>query len=175
MADGKSSILPRWWVAVTLLGVGVVVGVLLVGLLNAGRPDFATAADQNGATVPRSPATAGQVPVAAEARVNAACLRVINEAESITGVLVNVPGATREVDLQQLDDLVRRLQPLQPRLQQDLRDCKVSADVPDQSAGPTPTGTAVASSSASPSPTSTSSPTSTRSPTSTPRPTSTPS
>lgn len=160
MADHRGSILPRWWVAVTLLGVGVIVGVLLVGLLDTGRPDFASAAaDQNGGTAPVSTATAGQIPVAAEARVNAACLRVINEAESITGVLVNVPGATREVDLQQLDDLVRRLQPLQPRLQKDLRDCKISTDVPGQSVGPTPTGTAVPSSSASPSPTPTSSPT----------------
>ncbi len=116
-APGASRpILPRWWVAVVLLGVGLVAGVLLVGLLNTGRPDFATAAAEQGSSGATSTSQPGDIPIAAEARVNAACLRVINEAQAVTGVLTGVPGATQDVDLQRLDDLVRRLQPLQPRL-----------------------------------------------------------
>ena len=150
-------ILPRWWVALALMGVGLVAGVLLVGLLDTGRPDFATAAAEQGASSgATSTSQPGDIPIAAEARVNAACLRVINEAQAVTGVLTGVPGATQDVDLQRLDDIVRRLQPLQPRLAQDLRDCRVSAGTSGQSVGPSSRATGVpsASSSATPNPTS---------------------
>ncbi len=169
MADGKRSIVPRWWVTITLLGVGILAGVLLVGLLNASRPDFTVATgDQTPGSQPTSTASAGQIPVAAEARVNAACLRVINEAESVSGVLINVPGATQEVDLQRLDDLVRQLQPLQPRLQADLRDCRVSTSVPGQSVAPSATGTPVPSTGVTPTATTGANPTDSPSPTSGP-------
>lgn len=154
MAEDRRPIVPRWWVTITLLGVGILAGVLLVGLLNASRPDFSVAGSgQTPGAEPTSVTSAGQIPVAAEARVNAACLRAINEAESVTGVLVNVPSATQEVDLQRLDDLVRQLQPLQPRLEADLRDCRVSTDLSGQSGTPSASGTPTASGSPSPSPT----------------------
>ena len=61
--------------------------------------------------------------------MNAACLRVINEAQDVSTVLTGVDDAVTDVDLQQLDDIVRQLQPLEQRLRRDLRDCRVDSGV----------------------------------------------
>ena len=69
------------------------------------------------------------MPAAASAQVNAACLRVINEAQDVATTLSEVGPAITAVNLQQLDDVVRRLQSIQRRLDDDLRNCKVEAQV----------------------------------------------
>jgi hypothetical protein len=89
--------------------------------------------------------------VVAEARVNAACLAVINEAQDMYTVLTGLGQAVSDVDLQQLDDIVRRLQPIEARLGQDLQRCRVDTGIvtnptegsaPETSAPqPTPSGT----------------------------------
>lgn len=112
-----------WWVlAATFVG-GIVVGVIAVGLLSVGNPDFGTPSPTSSAT----PTTNSTIPVGAQARVNAACLAVINEAQDTYVVLTDLGPAVQEVDLQQLDDIVRRLQPIETRLGQDLRDCRIDA------------------------------------------------
>ncbi|MFL6026285.1 MAG: hypothetical protein ACJ72K_05075 [Friedmanniella sp.] len=79
----------------------------------------------------------------AEAQVNAACLAVINEAQDMYVVLTGLGQAVTDVDLQQLDDIVRRLQPIEARLGGDLQECKVDTGVvtgpgPTASTNPTP-------------------------------------
>lgn len=115
---------PRWWVAVATFGAGVVVGILIVGLLSASTPGFLTEA-RSGGNTPAPGVPSGSVQVAVEAQVNAACLRVINEAQDVYGALTGLDDAVDAVDLQQLDDIARRLQPIQPRLARDLSDCEV--------------------------------------------------
>jgi hypothetical protein len=44
-------------------------------------------------------------------------------------VLTGLEQAVTDVDLQQLDDIVRRLQPIEARLGQDLQRCEVETDV----------------------------------------------
>jgi hypothetical protein len=131
----------RWWIAGITFVVGFVFGVLAVGLLAAGTPEFG-AQTRSGATAsPTQAPTAGSSnPVVAEARVNAACLAVINEAQDMVNVLSGVGQAVKDVDLQQLDDIVRRLQPIETRLAQDLQNCKVETDVvaPPTGGPPTP-------------------------------------
>jgi hypothetical protein len=117
----------RWWIAVLTFVVGVAVGVLVVGLLTTSTPDFSAAPSAPPTTT--SPTGSQSVPAAASAQVNAACLRVINEAQDITTILTEVGPAITAVNLQQLDDIVRRLQSIQARLDDDLRDCKVDAQV----------------------------------------------
>ena len=78
------------------------------------------------------------MPVVAEARVNAACLAVINEAQDMYTVLTGLGQAVTDVDLQQLDDIVRRLQPIEARLGQDLQRCEVETDVVTNPTGSTP-------------------------------------
>ena len=138
----------RWWIAALTFIVGVVVGVVTVGLLDIGRPDFLSAETSAPPATP-SPAGGQSVPVAASAQVNAACLRVINDAQDVSIMLSEVGPAATAVNLQQLDDIVRRLQSIQPRLKRDLSDCRVepsaggtpSAEPPTS---PTPAPTAVA-------------------------------
>lgn len=139
----------RWWVAAITFVVGVGLGVLLVGLLRLGTPTFPTA---TGPTATTTPAAGSSSPAgaAAEARVNAACLRVLDEAQQISRILSGVDEATADVDLQRLDDIVRQLQPIEPRLARDLQDCRVDTSVgsgptsstsPDsRTPQPTPTG-----------------------------------
>jgi hypothetical protein len=117
----------RWWIAVLTFVAGVAVGVLIVGFLTRSTPDPSAAPS----APPTSPSPAGSqsVPAAASAQVNAACLRVINEAQDVATIVSEVGPAITAVNLQQLDDIVRRLQSVQARLDDDLRDCKVDAQV----------------------------------------------
>ena len=133
----------RWWIAGITLVVGFVFGVLAVGLLGAGTPDFGTEAGPGAGTASTTlvPTPGGSLPAVAEARVNAACLAVINEAQDMYTVLTGLDQAVKDVDLQQLDDIVRRLQPIEARLGQDLQKCEVETEVvtnPSDSSPPQP-------------------------------------
>jgi hypothetical protein len=120
----------RWWIAGITFVAGFVFGVLAVGLLSAGTPEFGTGAVPGAGTQQTMPPTpGGSVPVVAEARVNAACLSVINEAQDMYTVLSGLEQAITDVDMQQLDDIVRRLQPIQTRLGQDLQRCEVDTGI----------------------------------------------
>jgi hypothetical protein len=133
----------RWWIAGITFVVGFVFGVIAVGLLSAGTTEFGTEAARGAgpAQTTMVPTPGGTMPVVAEARVNAACLAVINEAQDMYTVLTGLDQAVTDVDLQQLDDIVRRLQPIEARLGQDLQRCEVETEVvtnPTGSAPPEP-------------------------------------
>jgi hypothetical protein len=145
--DGRSTQPPapartrrlRWWIAGITFVVGFVFGVLAVGLLSAGTPQFGTQAGPGaGGPQTMAPTPGGSVPVVAEARVNAACLAVINEAQDMYTVLSGLDQAITDVDMQQLDDIVRRLQPIQTRLGQDLQECEVDTGIVTNPTGPEP-------------------------------------
>ena len=108
----------RWWVAGTTFVVGFVFGIIAVGLLSLGTPEFGAQAGPGGRTAAPTlvPTPGSTVPVVAEARVNAACLAVINEAQDMYIILTGLDEAVTDVDLQALDDIVRRLQPIEARL-----------------------------------------------------------
>ena len=142
----------RWWIAALTFVAGVAIGVLIVGFLNRSTSDF-SAAKSAPSTSP-SPVVGQSEPAAASAQVNAACLRVINHAQDISTILSEVGPAITAVNLQQLDDIVRRLQSIQTRLEVDLRDCKVNAEVSGTpTAVPSPLSTVEPSASPAPLPT----------------------
>ena len=136
MADQRGRGRVPWWIVPTTFLAGIVAGVLVVGLLSAGTPDFVRASREAAANAP-TPSGPAQFPVTSEARVNAACLRVINAAQDISTILAGVDEAANDVDLQRLDDIVRQLQPIENRLRSDLSECQVEAVQP----GETPPGT----------------------------------
>ena len=117
----------RWWIAALTFVAGVIIGVLIVGFLDWSSSDFSAA--QSAPSTSPSPVVSQSEPAAASAQVNAACLRVINHAQDIATILGEAGPAITAVNLQQLDDIVRRLQSIQTRLEVDLRDCKVNAQV----------------------------------------------
>jgi hypothetical protein len=134
----------RWWISGITFVVGFVFGVIAVGLLNVTTPSFGTAGAPGSAPTAGGPTPGGGVPVVAEARVNAACLAVINEAQDVYTVLTGLGQAVTDVDLQALDDIVRRLQPIEARLGRDLQNCRVDTSVATEPTGavtPQPTGT----------------------------------
>jgi hypothetical protein len=130
----------RWWIAGITLVVGFVFGVIAVGLLSAGNPEFGTAAEPGAGTAvtTMAPTPGRTMPVVAEARVNAACLAVINEAQDMYLILTGLDQAVTDVDLLQLDDIVRRLQPIEARLGQDLQRCEVETEVVNPPTGSAP-------------------------------------
>jgi hypothetical protein len=145
----------RWWIAALTFVAGIVIGVLIVGFLDWSSSDFSAA--QSAPSTSPSPVVGQSEPAAASAQVNAACLRVIHHAQDISTILGEVGPAITAVNLQQLDDIVRRLQSIQTRLEVDLRDCKVNAQVSGTpTAVPSPLSTV--STSASPTPLPTASP-----------------
>jgi hypothetical protein len=120
----------RWWVAAATGLAGLLLGVLTAALLLATTPQFGTSPDQQASRDPnQQPTSRSTVPVTAEARVNAACLRVINEAQDVVRILSGADQAVTDVDLQRLDDIVRRLQPIETRLHKDLHACRVDTSV----------------------------------------------
>lgn len=141
----------RWWIVGLALVVGVVVGVLGVGLVTPGGFEQPTAAGASAAPAPTgnpAPQVVQSGGAAVTAEVNPACLRVINEAQNIYGIINGIGDAASSLDFARLDEVVRRLQPVQPRLQADLTDCNVSTRLsngdlaPSASAAPTtPPGT----------------------------------
>ena len=136
---------PRWWLAVITFVVGVAVGVVTVGLLSSGVPNFPTASEPSATAPPTSAGSSSAGGSAgASAEVNAACLRVISEAQELYDILTGVGPAAADVDLQRLDDIVRQLQPIQPRLQRDLEDCNVDTRLGGSSgtSSPSPVPTA---------------------------------
>lgn len=128
-SPGRATMVHWWIAALTGLG-GLVVGVVVAAVLLATTPQFGTAAPESVDGRGDPPTSDSSVPVVVEARVNAACLRVINEAQDVVRILSGVDEATDEVDLLELDDIVRRLQPVETRLQRDLRQCRVDTGTP---------------------------------------------
>lgn len=136
--DGRSGRAVRWWLAAATFVLGVFVGGLLVGLLSEGSAPVPLA-------TPAAPATDDAVPLpaapaggeTAEVVVNAACLRAVNGAQDVVAVIDDLGEAIGEFNAARLDEVVRRLQPLQGRLSADIAGCQVVSEVEEA----TPTGT----------------------------------
>jgi hypothetical protein len=109
------------WLGVGTFVLGLLVGVLALGLLREG-----TAAESvrqvepgSGEQAP-SPSGGGTAGI----RVNEACLRAINAARDIGSVVEDLGTAAAALDTAQLDEAIRRLQPLQERLEQNSATCE---------------------------------------------------
>jgi hypothetical protein len=111
------------WLAAGTFVVGLVAGALLGGLLGQDPPVAPTAQEaQPTGAAPGSPPTG----TADGTRVNAACLRAINAAQDIAATVDDLGAAAAALDAARLDEVIRRLQPLQQRLQENSADCEVA-------------------------------------------------
>jgi hypothetical protein len=133
----------HWAVSGITFVVGFVFGIIAVGLLSLTKPEFGAGPGPGGITPGSTlvPSPGGSVPVVAEARVNAGCLAVINDAQDTYIVLTGLDEAVTDVDLQRLDDSVRRLQPIEARLGRDLQNCEVDTGVTTGGPGEAPSTT----------------------------------
>ena len=137
----------RWWVSVATFVLGVAVGLVAIGLFSPAMPDFGVG--PSASPSPSGTAEPSRVPLVAVAEVNEACLRVINDAQDLSSILTGVNELGPDVDLDRIDRLVRRLQPVEPRLNRDLAECQVDTSV---SRTPSPGSSSSGSASASPTP-----------------------
>jgi hypothetical protein len=122
----------RWLAAGTFV-LGLVAGTLLVGLLGQAPP------------VPR-PAEAASAPAAGPTStagpgdrvgIDPACLRALNAAQDIAATADDLGAAAAALDAAQLDEVVRRLQPLQARLGESRAACEASGSLSSEGAEPT--------------------------------------
>lgn len=136
----------RWWALTGAFLLGLMIGAVTIALL-AGRTPVPPSADPGaaGTSDPGRPAAAtpgSPAGVTGELAVNAACLRAINAAQDTEDVVDDLGEALAGMNAARLDEVVRRLQPLQDRLQVSIEDCQVVGQVPSRSPGqaPTPSG-----------------------------------
>ncbi len=121
-------------VLAVVFALGLVAGAVTVGLLGG------TAAP---ATVPaEEPVEGGLLPDVAvptagtQFRVTPPCLRAVNAAQDASAAVEDLGEAAAALDAARLDEVVRRLQPLQAQLEADLAACQVTPV--DDPAGETP-------------------------------------
>jgi hypothetical protein len=128
----------RWLAAGTFV-LGLVTGVLLVGLLGQDPPVTTTGQGAGATSGPAGPSTdleerTGRV------EIDEACLRAINAAQDIAATVENLGAAAAALDAAQLDEVIRRLQPLQGRLEENTAACEATGSVPAETAPAPPTG-----------------------------------
>ena len=135
---------PGWtrWLATGTFVLGLVTGVLLLGLLGQDPPVAASPPEAVGGPAEPSKSPAGPTSVV---QLNEACLRAINAAQDIAGTVEDLGAAAAVLDAAQLDEVIRRLQPLQERLQENTADCEATGSVPTGTAAPSPPASATAS------------------------------
>ncbi|NEM08271.1 hypothetical protein [Geodermatophilus normandii] len=132
----------RWLSAGTFV-LGVLAGVLLVGLLGQDPPTAAPSGPAAASAPADAPAATAEPTGRVE--VNAACLRAINAAQDIAAAVEDLGTAAAALDAAQLDEAIRRLQPLQERLQVDTAACESTGSAPTEDLPPSPTPSAPAS------------------------------
>lgn len=122
------------WLAVGTFVLGFLAGVVTLGLVSESPPAVSAAAADPEAE-PREPSTpAGAT---AEIRVNEACLRAINAARDIATAVEDLGTAAAALDAAQLDEAIRRLQPLQDRLEANSATCETTGTASEEEAGAT--------------------------------------
>jgi hypothetical protein len=131
------------WLSAGSFVLGLLAGVLLVGLLGQDPPRAPTPGSATASAAGDPPASTAEPTGRVE--VNAACLRAINAAQDIAAVVEDLGTAAAALDAAQLDEAIRRLQPLQERLQENTAACESTGSAPTDAALPSPTPSAPAS------------------------------
>jgi hypothetical protein len=113
--------------------LGLTLGAMVVGLLS----DAATlpTADQAAADLQDGNLVGSDLdPGAGPFEVNGACLGAVNAAQDAYATMDELGQAAAGLDAAQLDEVVRRLQPLQQQLEEDVAACRVT-EVDNPSSG----------------------------------------
>jgi hypothetical protein len=123
----------RWLAAGTFV-LGLVVGALLVGLLGQAPPVPRSAQEAAPAPAAGPTSTAGP---AGGVGIDPDCLRALNAAQDIAATVDDLGAAAAALDAARLDEVVRRLQPLQARLGESRAACEASGSLSSEGAEPT--------------------------------------
>lgn len=146
---GLRRILRTWAVTAGFLA-GLLVGAVVTGLLSQGAPlpseiGGGTAAPERTADPSPDGAGDGSAGATGQVAIDEACLRAINAAQDVVGVVEDLGEALSQFNPARLDEIVRRLQPLERRLRENAEACEVEGQVSgdtsseDGEASPSPT------------------------------------
>ncbi|MCF6736299.1 hypothetical protein [Blastococcus sp. KM273129] len=118
----------RWWGRAGAFLAGLFLGAVLVGLLSGGTVVVANPVPLDRADDPLG-AGGGAAEGGATGRVTIDddCLRAVNAAQDVAQLVDEMGEAIVALNAARMDEVVRRLQPLQRRLQASLETCEVRA------------------------------------------------
>lgn len=118
--------------------VGLIVGAVIVAVFSGGT-QFTVSPTTTGSTSPSG--TAPTTPSGGEFRVNAACLRAVDDAKGAASALSGLSSAARNLDAAALDAIVRQVQAADRKLHRDIGQCHAVVLLPSgpSSLSPTPT------------------------------------
>ncbi|MGY2003655.1 hypothetical protein [Blastococcus sp. SYSU DS1024] len=130
----------RWWGTAGAFLAGLFVGAVLVGLLGGSTVVVpAPLPAEPDAALPEAPVAEGGA--TAEVSIDEDCLRAVNAAQDVAELVDELGAAIADFNAVRMDEVVRRLQPLQRRLQTSVDTCEVRAGRAGGST-PAPTGSA---------------------------------
>ncbi|MDK3255653.1 hypothetical protein [Blastococcus capsensis] len=124
---------PRsWWLVAPAFVLGLFAGAVTLGLLREDPPPVPATATESPAGSDESPSDGGTPAPGARAEftVNEACLRVVNGTQDLVDVVGDLGNAAADLDISGLDEAIRRLQPLESRLRDDLDGCETDTTLP---------------------------------------------
>ena len=135
---GRTARTSTWWFVAPAFVVGMFAGAVTLGLLREDpppvpAPEASAGADAAGSEGSSSPGAS------AEFTVNEACLRVVNGTQDLVEVIGDVGDAAADLDIAGLNQAIRRLQPLERTLRDDLDGCEADSTLPGD-LSPTPGG-----------------------------------
>ena len=130
-----------WILAGVAFVLGVGAGAVTVALLSEDSNRSPATATTTASAPPASGAPSGTETAAVTAlvTVNDACVRAINAAQDAFQAISELGDAARQFDVAKLDEIVRRLQPIQANLQNDIAACNVTTAVSASTPSTSPT------------------------------------
>lgn len=122
--------------AIVLVAVGLVAGgaIVTVSGISSDERVRVVASPSPSPVLPTSDSTAPSGRVT----IGAGCVRALDQAQTVYAELQRLGSAAADLDFDQLDQLVRRLQAMRPTLQHNLEQCHATVHVPKQSPNPVP-------------------------------------
>lgn len=115
----------RWWGRAGAFLAGLLVGAVLVGLLSEGSVVVAAPAPRGVDVLPSGAPDEGGA--TGQVTLDVDCLRAVNAAQDVVRLVDDLGEALTVLNAARLDEVVRRLQPLQRRLQSSVDACEVRA------------------------------------------------